>query len=392
MAKRKKAAPGMDDDDGSKKKKTQLTLQSIATVYNKRFGEGTIVTGHEVLRDAPRIPSGVFAVDFCTGGGMPIWRSLNIWGPPSGGKSTLAALFMKGTASICFKCYRYLWDCKCRMPKKMKSVYVDVEGTLDRTWIESLGCTPEMYMYATPDTGEAAVDLSETLIMAEDCGFLIVDSLAALVPSVELEESAFDQQMGLQSRLVAKMFRKVTSRIIKEKKKGHPVTALFINQLRAKMGGYGNPEDQPSGWAAKFAYSMSLRLGARSLSKDDKEKGDKIDKETGLIKVARSSIHVTKHKLRILGSEGEYEIAKSQVGEMSPGTILDFATTIKWAREAGLIANPSPTTWVIKPDRRFKSVVDLRDYLYRNPKEFLSMKYNTIQVLKNRGEPEDDEE
>jgi recombination protein RecA len=320
-----------------KRESEQVSMSDVAVTYNKRYGAQTVVVGGGTLADAPRIPSGIFPVDFILAGGIPIWRSFCLWGPPGSSKTSLAIKFMAGVDSICWKCFEYLEVCKCKPPLRKRSAYIDVEGALDRSWANDLGLRDDAYMYCLPETGEAAVDIAESMVRADDCGLVVVDSLAMLEPSAELEGAADDQYIGLQARLVSKMFRKVVSRVISERKRGHMIAALFVNQLRAKIGvapGQSN-EEQPSGYAAKFAYSMSLRVGSRTIPKSET---DKIDPETGVPRVIKASVKVTKHKLRVLGTTGEFEIVSVPTFQgKSKGTVLDIPTAVSWARKLGYI-------------------------------------------------------
>jgi len=365
------------------------TLAELTSNYNKKYGDGTIVPGGAVLGDVNRIPSDIFPVDFVTGGGLPIWRSSCVWGPPAAGKSTLAMKWVIGVNSICWNCFKYLEECQCDAPLRMKSAYVDVEGALDRDWAAALGCDPESYVYCLPDTGEAAVDLAESLVRAQDCGLVIIDSLAMLEPTSELEGGADDLQPGLQARLVAKMFRKVTSRVLHERKIGHKVAALFINQIRSKIGRvFGSPEEQPSGWAAKFAYSLSLRVGARSIA--PKEADQKIDKMTGLPLVTKSSVKIDKYKIRVLGTSGEYEIVSADSFEnYAKGTVLDIPTLVLWARKIGTIMDGgSSAKYVVKINEeilRFKTLNSIMAHLDENPVHAKILRRITIETAKIKG-------
>ena len=316
-----------------------ITIKEVQERLNKKYGDGAVVPGGKVVRDVPRIPTGVFAVDFTTGGGFPIWRTVCLWGPPSAGKSTLALLAMAGASRICWKCFKYKAMCKCKKPLYKKSAYIDVEGTVDASWANSVGVNDKDYFYLSPDTGEDAVNMADNIIQADDCGLIVVDSLAMLEPSVELDASAEDMQVGLQARLVAKMFRKITARVIQARKDGRTVSAIFINQVRAKIGGagggfaHGPQESQPAGYAARFAYSLSMRIGSRYINPS--KEPNKFDSH-GKPLVVKSSVKINKHKVMALALAGEYEIVRSVYGNYPPGTILDYATTLNAAKEYGL--------------------------------------------------------
>jgi len=364
-----------------------VTISEYKEQLNKKYGNGTIVSGGKVTRDAPRIPTGIYALDLITGGGIPIWRTACFWGPSGSGKSTLAMMVMIGASRICWRCFRYDFACVCDdKPLKKKSAYVDVEGTFDAVWAESLGLRQSDYVYISPDTGESAVNIADKISQADDCGLVIVDSLAMLEPSVELDSPAEDMQVGLQARLVAKMFRKVTSRIIKARKEGRTISAIFVNQIRAKIGGNtrfmaGDPESQPGGYAAKFAYSLSMRIGSRYINPS--KEATKFDKR-GKPLIVKSSIRINKHKLIALGLSAEYEIVKTQYEDYPAGTVLDIGATINGAKEYGLLRKCS-RGWILGDDEKgtvYRVQKDLIDVLKHSPKSLLLLKYLVVEKAK----------
>ena len=348
-----------------------MELQSIAETFNKKYGDKTVSFGGRISQDFPRIPCGVFPVDFCLGGGLPHGRTSSVFGPPTGGKTTLAILYMIGAARICWRCYKYKWQCTCKMKEPLikKSVLIDTEGAFDYDWACSLGLKDEDYVLVLPETGESAVDIAESCMRAEDCGFLVIDSLASLEPSVELDASAEDMQIGLQARLIAKLFRKVTSRIIGERKKGNMHAALFINQVRVKIGQhFGNPEDSAGGFAPKFAYSLAFRLGARRKENEDHES------------LARTALTIKKHKLRVLARRAEYVIAKENGEGYKVGDVVDGPTTIKFATDIGLI-RAVDKKWLLGK-KEFARKGDIITFLAENPEKFLSLKQLIIEMYK----------
>ena len=360
----------------------ELTLDKVAENYNKKYGDATVVVGGNVMRDAPRIPSGIFPVEYATGAGLPIWRSSCVWGPPSAGKSSLAARFMWGVANMCFTCFRLKWLCRCKKTerKTLKSVMIDVEGTFDKNWANALGLDDSTYYYVSPETGEQAVDIADSMVKAKDCGLVVIDSLAAITPSTELDGSAYDNPIALQARLVSNLFRRVTQRVIGERKENHAIAALFINQIRAGMGkgkmGGPPPEDQPSGYAAKFAYSMAMRVGARSVN-PAKEK-DKIDSRGGMALVAKTSLRINKHKLMVLSNTAEYEIVKGREYNGFPqGTILDTTALMAYARELGIIGKDGKTGYKMGA-KTFRVLEDIQTYLLETPDVAFSMKQLVI--------------
>jgi len=365
------------------------TMEECQEVLNKKYGDGAVVPGGMVTVDVPRIPTGSFAVDFPTAGGFPLWRSSCVWGPESGGKTLLAMLAMAGATRICWKCFKYLPLCKCKKPLRKKPAIVDIEGTFDSRMASIVGLDPSTYYHASPDTGEDAVNITDYLIQADDCGLIVVDSLAMLEPSAELDGSADDQFVGAQARLVARMFRKVTSRLIQARKDERTCAALFVNQVRAKIGGNagfarGPQESQPAGYAARFAYSLSMRIGSRYINPSNEP--DKYDVH-GKPLVVKSSIKINKHKVMALALTGEYEITKSVYRDYPAGVILDYATTLKAAKEYGLFLKEG-SKYVLKrhPDdekgAEYKTQKELIEKLRASPTGFRIFKMLVIDEAK----------
>ena len=288
---------------------------------------------------------------------------------------------------MCFNCFRFRWLCRCKKVERrhLKSVCVDVEGTFDKNWANALGLPDDEYYYVSTETGEQAVDIADSLVKAKDCGLVVVDSLAAITPSGEIDGSAYDTFVGLQARLVSNMFRRVTQRVIGERKENHPVGALFINQIRAKMGGgrMGGPppEDQPSGYAAKFAYSMSMRVGSRSID-PNKEKG-KVDSSSGMALVAKTSVRINKHKLLVLGNKAEYEIVKGHSYDgFDQGTILDVTSLMTYARALEIIAKNGKSGYKMGA-KTFRTLEEIKTYLLETPDVCFSMKQLVIGKAKS---------
>lgn len=363
-------------------KVTTVTLDTLQQKYNKKYGDGTFVSGADVSRDCQRIPFGIFAVDYSTGGGVPTNRSSCLWGAPSAGKSTLATYLMKSAASFCYSCFKPLIICTCGKKLKKRAVLVDIEGSFDKVWADHIGLTDEDYYYVQPETGESAVNIAEEICMAEDCGLMVVDTLAFLEPSSELEAAAEEAGYPAQPRLVAKMFRKVTQRLISERKKNHAIAAVFLNQARKAMGGnaskFANNEDQPSGMAAKFAYSLSIRLGARGLAPEEKDKY--FDKETGLPYIHKTSTSVNKNKVIILSKTSEYSFVSTPGFEKPIGYVIEDKVLLKYAKMHGVLQNIAGG-WEIGKNK-YKTLKDVTDTLENNVKLRTAIYFATIKAAK----------
>jgi recombination protein RecA len=220
-----------------KKKALELAISQI----EKEFGKGAIMKlGKAPAAKIDSIPTGALSLDLALGGGgIPRGRIIEIYGPESSGKSTLAlnivAQAQKGGG---------------------QAAYVDAENALDAEYARKIGVNTDELLVSQPDTGEQGLEIVETLVRSGAVDIIVVDSVAALVPKAEIEGDMGDQHMGLQARLMSQALRKLTAIISKSK-----VVVIFINQLREKIGVmFGNPETTPGGRALKFYSSVRIDI------------------------------------------------------------------------------------------------------------------------------------
>ena len=221
----------------------QSALDEALKEIKKTYGEGSIMRlGDRAKVDIDVIPSGSIAIDKALGiGGYPKGRIIEIYGPESSGKTTVA---LHAIAEV--------------QKKGEKAAFVDAEHAIDPEYAKKLGVNIDDLILSQPDYGEQAMSIVEILVKSEAVSLIVVDSVAALVPQAELQGEMIEAQMGLQARLMSKALRKITGFLNKSE-----CTIIFINQLREKMQmmGYGSPETTPGGRALKF-YS-TIRLDVR---------------------------------------------------------------------------------------------------------------------------------
>lgn len=237
-------------NSGTEKEFDIKNLEKIVQGINKQFGSGSAV----VIGDKPipmqRLKSGSIKLDAIMGGGFPVGRFVEVYGPESSGKSTIATLALaqaQKEGKIC--------------------AYIDAEQAMDPTYVQSLGVDLSKLIMVQPDCGEDAMAIVENLITSGVVEFIVIDSVSALVPRAELEGEMTDVSIGMQARLMSKALRKMAAEVNKKS-----CTVVFINQLREKIGVmFGNPETTTGGRALKF-YS-SIRLECR--------KGEGIKSEDG---------------------------------------------------------------------------------------------------------------
>lgn len=246
----------------------QVALEAILDKIKKNYGEGTAFKlGQDSLNNIEVTPTGSLALDMALGvGGYPKGRIIEIYGPESSGKTTLA---LKAIA-----------ECQ-KLGGKI--VFIDAEHAIDINYAHSLGCNVSDFILCQPDSGEQALEITEMFLRSGTVDMIVIDSVAALTPKAEIEAPMSANHMGLQARMMSQALRKITSLLSK-----NGTTILFINQLRMKIGVlFGNPETTSGGNALKFFATMRLDVRKAEVIKD---KDDKIIGHTIRIKVVKNKV------------------------------------------------------------------------------------------------------
>ncbi len=305
-------------------------LEMAISQIEKNFGKGSIMRlgSGEVAEGIQAIPTGSLTLDIATGiGGFPKGRVIEIFGPESSGKTTLA---LNAIAQA----------------QKMGGVaaFIDAEHALDVNYAARLGVNVEDLLVSQPDTGEQALEVTETLVRSGAVDIVVIDSVAALVPKAEIEGDMGDSHMGLQARLMSQALRKLTAAISKSL-----TTVIFINQIRMKIGVmFGNPETTTGGYALKF-YS-SMRLDIRKI--DSLKEGQEI---IG----GRVRVKIVKNKVAPPFRQAEFDIYFNE-GISRLGEIIDLGVDNGIIEKAG--------AWYSYSGNKIgQGRENVREYLKNNP-------------------------
>ncbi len=304
----------MEAKDSAKENKVDTKAQAekikaldlALSTIEKQFGKGSIMklgTTESLYKDIEVIGTGSLALDIALGiGGLPKGRIVEVFGPESSGKTTIAL-------SVCAQAQK----------KGGVVAYVDAEHALDVNYAKKLGVRIEDMLISQPDTGEQALEITETLVRSGAIDVLVIDSVAALVPRAEIEGEMGDSHMGLQARLMSQALRKLTAAINRSN-----TLVIFINQIRMKIGVmFGNPETTTGGNALKFYSSVRLDVRRVGAIKDGEE-----------VKGNRTAVKVVKNKMAPPFTKIEFDLMYNE-GISAEGDILDLAVTASLVEKAG---------------------------------------------------------
>jgi len=305
-------------------------LEAALAQIDKEFGKGSAMKyGSKPVVDIEVIPSGSLSLDLALGvGGYPRGRIIEIYGPESSGKTTLTLHAISEAQKA-----------------GLSAAFIDAEHAFDPAYAKNLGINLEELIISQPDNGEAALEIADTLIRSGAVDLVVVDSVAALVPQVELEGGMADNQMGLQARLMSKALRKLTSTVSKSNS-----TIIFINQIRMKIGVmFGSPETTSGGNSLKFYASVRLDIRRGAAIKDQEEV---LGNET--------RVKVVKNKVAPPFKTADFEIIYGE-GVSRIGEVIDLATKHDIVEKSG-------SWYAYKGNKIGQGKENVKVYLKENPK------------------------
>ncbi len=330
----------------------QKALGVALLQIEKQFGKGSIMKlGSETRENIGIIPTGALSLDIALGvGGLPRGRIIEVFGPESSGKTTVALHVIAEAQK-----------------KGGFAAFIDAEHALDPIYAQNLGVNIDELLVSQPDTGEQALEIAEVLVRSGAIDILVIDSVAALVPRAEIEGDMGDVHVGLQARLMSQAMRKLSGAISKSQ-----TTAVFINQIREKVGiMFGNPEVTPGGRALKF-YS-SVRLDVRKME-TLKRGNDMIGN--------RTRAKVVKNKVAPPFRQAEFDIIYGE-GISKEGCILDLAVEKEIIKKSG-------TWYSYKEDKLGQGRDNSKEFLKEN-KEMTNEIEHQLRILYNLLESEKEE-
>jgi recombination protein RecA len=330
-------------------------LDAAISVIEKQFGVGSIMKmGERKNLDVSTVPTGSITLDLALGvGGVPRGRIVEIFGPEASGKTSLALSIVGEAQKVGGLC-----------------AFVDAEHAFDPDYSKKLGVDVDQLLISQPDTGEQALEITETLIRSNALDVIVIDSVAALVPRAEIEGEMGDSMMGLQARLMSQALRKITGAVSKSK-----TVVIFINQLRMKIGVmFGNPETTTGGMALKF-YS-SIRLDVRRI--EQLKRGD--------VPVGnRVRVKVVKNKVAPPFKTAEFEMLYGQ-GVSKSGEAIDLGIKYGIITKAGAwLTFSDPESLKLESDKIGQGREAARTFLDQNPKILDKL----IDEIKSRVEAEE---
>jgi len=320
-------------------------LQSISSLIQKNHGkESMTILDSKVNLNIPNIPSEILSLDLALGiGGLPKGRIIEFYGDNSAGKTTLSLNFIKQTQR-----------------RGGLAAFIDVEHAFDRKWAKFNGVNIDELLFAQPSSGEEALEIVDDLVVTNQVGIIVVDSVAALVPKAELEKDMGESSMGLQARLMSQAMRKLTGSISKS-----GAIVIFLNQTRDKIGGYGSPTTTTGGNALKFYASVRFDIARKeTLKKGEEAYG------------VKTRVKIVKNKVASPFTECYFDLIFKE-GYDYEGSVIEEAVKYGFIKKGG--------AWYTYKEEKFQGLLGIKAYLKSNPELITVLRQQVLEKVSSEG-------
>lgn len=344
------------------------SFKELDKAFKKEYGSTVGGEGYH-WGDIERCQTGYFTIDLALGGGIPRARMTEIFGKEGSCKTNIAL--------------RTVATHQLLHPDK-KCVWFDIEDTFDKKWAKKFGVdTDKLYIYK-PDYGEAMIDMLEGLISSPECGIVVIDSIAAIVTTRELGQSAEKQDVGGSGLLMSKLIKKVVAAMSRARKAGYQPTFIAINQTRTKIGVmYGDPMTTPGGEGKNFAASLRIQIYGKGV----------IEAKFNKHLPCRKELIVTlkKWKFPVVHTKVEMDMAMIPHKGMQAGEIDEWKLFFRYMIDHKILVQEgkgSKEVWVLGGKHTFKTQKEVKDYLSKKPKYKLRIQAAIIEVERDKAQEE----
>lgn len=341
-------------------KKASYNLEEVMKEVAERNGKNTMRPG-SVIPNFLHIPTGVFTLDMALFGGVPETLITQLFGWESSGKTTIAM--------------RVAGNAQKKYPNR-KVVFIDAEGTFSPQWALRHGVNLEQLIIVQPESGEQALDIADACIRANDTSVVIVDSIPALMPIKQIENSAEDVTVALQARLIDLFVRKSTQAMMDSRKAGFSPTLILINQWRNKIAFMGDNRNLPGGNALKFFASVSVELLCKETLGKDEHDVETVDYNDHTFKIK-------KNKVGVGIRTGEFQMVRNPSHRLGQGFIDDAKTVLTYAKKFGLFSGGGSAWRLEGVDHKFGRISEAVDYLYSDLDYFETLKNSCIAIQRD---------
>jgi len=345
-----------------KKTSDAASTADLLGVFKTDFGDEIGSFGGRKV-NSERIPTGIFELDYGLGGGLPRGKVSMIYGPESSGKTNCALLAIANHQKL--------------FPDKVCS-FVDIEHGFDPDWATQLGVNCKKLAVIKPAYAEQAIDIIESLLYAKDCGIVVVDSIAALVTSSELDASAEKESMGGVAKTISKLTKKTTRALSEAEKAGRYPTLIYINQIMFKVGVvFGDPETYPGGTKPKHQCSIILRLYGKNITDSKVSETMPVLKEITYV--------VKKWKCPIQSASGKFSLAMLPYKGLKPGQSDDCGAVIEFLKSFGEFDKDQKGKGYIIAGEPYPTITAFKERYYADDSFSLGVKHLVINIAKNGG-------